>query len=81
MDIVLKQKFQSGDKVLVSARAGWSSDSVGTINGLPELVETLQGEDFYYWVKFDEPQHDLSVDGPYDTAQILSRSLSLLTLS
>jgi hypothetical protein len=65
--------FALGDRVRVpDAEAGWRHASTGRIVGGPEPVITLQGADFFYWVAFDSPQHDLSEDGPYERAQILS---------
>jgi hypothetical protein len=57
------------------ACGGWRNDSHGVIVAAPEPVQTVQGEDYFYLVQFDSPQHDLSDDGPYSTAQILSRCL------
>ena len=72
----MRQSFAIGERVSVSAAcAGWRDNSSGTICGGPEPVQTVQGEDYYYWVQFDSPQHDLSEDGPYYKAQILSRCL------
>lgn len=76
MNLRLKKQFKAGDRVEVSVEAGWRKDSVGIIKGLPEPVVTIQGDDIYYWVKFDEPQHDLSEDGPYEMAQVLSRFIT-----
>lgn len=72
----LLQTFAAGARVSVSAICGWRNDSTGVIVGEPESVATIQGEDYYYWVQFDTPQHDLSNDGPYYKAQILSRCLT-----
>jgi len=44
---------------------GWRNDCYGVIHDGLESVQTVQGEDFYYWVEFDVPQHDLSDGGPY----------------
>lgn len=68
----LKQEFSSGARVVVSAAGGWKRDALGTVKGPPEVTETVQGEGFTYWIEFDEPQHDLSDDGPYGKAQVLS---------
>ncbi len=78
MDLQLKKQFITGERVRVSADAGWRMEFVGVIKGFPEPVVTIQGEDFYYLVKFEEPQHDLSEDGPYEMAQILSRFITKL---
>jgi hypothetical protein len=73
----LLQSLAIGTRVLISARcAGWRNDVHGVICGGPEPVETMQGPDYFYWVKFDSPQHDLSDDGPYDKAQILGCCLA-----
>lgn len=72
----LKRRLEIGCKVEVSAEGGWAKNCVATVESGPESVETRQGEDYFYWVVFDEPQHDLSDDGPYESAQILSRYLT-----
>ena len=69
----LRRMFRLGDRVVVSSTGGWRRDALGVIVAGPEPIETLQGEDFYWWVEFLVPEHDLSDDGPYSTAQILSR--------
>ncbi len=72
-----QQLFAIGTQVLVSATCGgWRDDSHGVISSVPEPVKTVQGEDYFYWVQFDTPQHDLSNDGPYRKAQILSCCLT-----
>jgi hypothetical protein len=69
--------FAIGARVWVSAScAGWRSDSLGTVVDMPEAVQTVRGEDHFYWVRFDSPQHDLSDDGPYDRAQVLGCCLT-----
>jgi hypothetical protein len=66
------QNLAIGSRVLVSARcAGWRNDFHGVICGGPEPVETIRGPDYFYWVQFDSPQHDVSEDGPYYKAQVL----------
>ena len=70
-----KKDFEIGNFVVVSAEGGWREDSEGEIIGGPEPIQTLQGSDYNYWVRFSEPAHDLSDDGPYESAQILSRFL------
>ena len=73
----MKQDFSMGTRVLVSAVCGgWRNDCLAVISSTPESIQTVQGEDYSYWVKFDTPQHDLSNDGPYYKAQILSRCLT-----
>ena len=72
----MRQHFAVGARVLVSGTCGgWRNDSRGVIVAAPEPVQTVQGEDYFYWVQFDSPQRDLSDDGPYTKAQILSRCL------
>ncbi|GLS05432.1 hypothetical protein GCM10007860_25850 [Chitiniphilus shinanonensis] len=69
----LRQHFPAGTRVVVSGvGAGWRNNPVGTVCGDPEPVQTVRGEDYYYWVRFDTPQHALSDDGPYCLAQVLS---------
>lgn len=69
----LRKTFTLGSKVVVSAKGGWQNDAIGVVVAGPEPVSTLQGEDFYWWVEFLQPQRDLGNDGPYNKAQILSR--------
>lgn len=72
----LRKALAQRDRVRIPGpEAGWRQPTFGCIVDGPELVSTLQGEDFYYWIEFDTPQHDLSGDGPYRRAQILSRYL------
>jgi len=74
----MRQAFDIGTRVFVSATCGgWRNDSHGVITSAPESVQTVKGEDYFYWVQFDAPQHDLSDDGPYYKAQILSRCLTI----
>jgi hypothetical protein len=73
----MRQTFAVGTRVFVSATCGgWRADSHGVIRSGPETVQTVQGADYFYWVEFDVPQHDLSDDGPYYKAQILSRCIT-----
>ena len=73
----LRQRFVAGTRVVISGPCGgWRDDLVGTIRGDPVSVQTVQGEDYFYWVEFDTPQHDLGDDGPYYKAQVLSRCLA-----
>jgi len=73
----LRQAFGIGVRVVVAGEcAGFRKNASGTVCEGPEPVQTLQGEDFFYWVEFDTPQHDLSNNGPYPKAQILSRCLT-----
>ena len=76
MSVELKRAFALGTKVVVSAKCGWRNDCSGTIVSEPEPIATLQGEDWSYWVQFDAPQEDLSNDGPYRRAQVLSRCIT-----
>lgn len=72
----LKKRFSIGTSVVVSKEGGWQKNSYGTVARGPEPVKTLLGVDYYYWVKFDKPENDLSDDGPYYEAQVLSRFVS-----
>lgn len=73
----MRQHFAVGARVTVSGVCGgWRTDTCGVICAAPDPIQTMQGEDYFYWVLFDSPQHDLSNDGPYFKAQILSRCLS-----
>ena len=71
----IRNKFDVGDRVLVSSGGGWEKDFIGTITDGPNSVETRQGEDYMYWVSFEEDQKDIDGDGPYYKAEILSRYL------
>jgi hypothetical protein len=72
-----RQVFSQGNRVRVAAAfGGWLKESVGVICGTPAPVQTVQGEDFFYWVQFDVPQFTADKDGPYEKAQILSCCLS-----
>ncbi len=72
----LRKKLNLGERVTVSREAGWENDCEGIIASEPELVKIAEGEDYWYFVAFDIPQHDLSSDGPYSKAQILSKYLT-----
>jgi len=74
---MLKQEFSPNTRVIVASAGGWRKDAPGTIKGAPEITQIIQGEAFTYWIEFDEPQHDLSDDGPYRKAQVLSLYLRL----
>ncbi len=69
--------YESGSRVVVSTQGGWKNNGSGTIVGKAEPVTTLQGDDYYYWVEFDEPQEDINGPDKYYKAQILSRYLSM----
>jgi len=71
----LKQELPAGTRVFVSSQGGWRGDCLGFVRGDAESVQTVQGEDYFYWVEFDTPQHDLSEGGPYRKAQVLARYL------
>jgi hypothetical protein len=73
MPAQLRKTFRLGAKVVVSAKGGWRRDALGVIVAGPDPIETLQGQDLYWWVEFAVPEHDLDGDGPYYKAQILSR--------
>ena len=75
----IRQEFASGEKVTVSGAGGWKRDAHGVIVGGPEAVTTRQGEDYFYWVEFDEPERDLDGDGPYYKAQVLSQYITRRT--
>jgi hypothetical protein len=71
--------FAVGARVRVPAEAGWRTDFVGTITARPpRQVTTTTGDDWFYWVDFDEGQYDVDGDGPYVDAEILSSYLSPL---
>lgn len=74
-----KKEFNVNDKVVVSAEGGWKRDCNGTICGVPELVETIQGPEYYYWVEFDEAEEDVNGPDQYSKAQILSQYISYAT--
>jgi len=69
----LRKKYKTGDIVVIAEKGGWQPDTRGIVIGGPETVWTRQGADYYYWVEFSIPAYDLSDDGPYEKAQILSR--------
>jgi hypothetical protein len=67
--------FALHDRVIVSSGGGWKRASSATVVSEPEPVQTLQGPEFYYWVRFDEPQETIDGDDAYYKAQVLSRYL------
>ncbi len=79
----MRQQLPLGTRVIVSgACGGWRADSRGVICGGPEPIQTVQGEDYFYWVQFDVPQYDGDDDGPYSKASNtkslpLARDLSM----
>lgn len=72
------KKLRVGDRVRVSADAGWRQDAFGVVQYERGLIRTRQGIDQFYFVRFDTPQDDLSEDGPYLGGEILSRHLTKL---
>jgi len=79
MTETLRRTFSIGARVCVSAKGGWQRDAPGVVIAGPESVQTLQGEDFYWWVEFLQPERDLDNDGPYSKAQVLSRYIQNAT--
>jgi hypothetical protein len=57
----------------------WPAEPLGTvtdgIEGHYTVVETRQGPERTYFIRFDEPQRDPDGDGPYETSQVLERYL------
>ncbi|MEZ0223357.1 MAG: hypothetical protein ACAH83_02300 [Alphaproteobacteria bacterium] len=76
--ISLQKKFVIGDRVIVNKEGGWKRNCLGTICGGPEDVKILQGSEYYYWVKFDEPEQDINGPHEYSKAQILSQYIDAL---
>ena len=72
----IEQSLTNGTRVTVLAEGGWRKDFKGLVCGAPETIRTKQGNELAYWIEFDEPQHDLSEDGPYQKAQVLRRYIS-----
>ena len=72
---MLKKPFAIGDTVRVVDHWDWPSTPVGIVSSVADPITTLQGEDYHYWVRFDPPARDGDGDGPYKSAQILSRYL------
>jgi len=72
----LRKTFSIGAKVRVSKKGGWQRDAFAVVIAGPEPVTTRQGEDYYWWVEFVEPERDAEDDGPYHQAQILSRYIA-----
>jgi len=64
--------FKLGTRVVVSSEGGWKNDFSGTICSEAEPVETLQGNENFFWVEFEEPQEDINGSEKYTRAQILS---------
>jgi hypothetical protein len=68
----------------VHAPTPWPTEPTGTVvydsaDGAFSIVMTRDGPELQYWVSFDEPQCDADGDGPYVSAQVLSRYLELLS--
>ena len=74
----LKREFSIGDKVRIEEDWGWAGSPIGIVSSVPELTATLQGEDYTYWIRFDPAVRDSDGDGPYKSAQVLSRGLVLV---
>ena len=74
----LGKNFAVNDRVMVLSTGGWKQRAYGKIGSPPEVVETMQGPDFFYWVIFDEPQEDINGPCKYSKAQILSCHLALV---
>lgn len=55
----------------------WPDEPAGTV-GTFDMVETMQGPERTYWVRFEEPQRDVDGDGPYRESQVLERYLERL---
>ena len=72
----LMKNFQIGQSVVVSSAGGWKVDAPGTIVAGPEPISTRQGDEYYYWVEFDQPQQDINGPDEYTRAQILSRYIN-----
>lgn len=72
---VLKE-ISVNSRVRVLEQGGWPSSPVGTVvYGPTEKIQTSSGIDWFYCVKFDEPTHDTSPDGPYIMSEVLSQDL------
>lgn len=60
----------------------WPAEPTGTLEPIgPEPfteIETQFGHDRMYFVRFDEPQHDVDGDGPYESSQVLGKYLEAL---
>lgn len=42
---------------------------------LARVVNTVDGPELSYWIRFDSPQLDAEGDGPYESAEVLDRYL------
>ena len=56
----------------------WPAEPTGRIAGDLDdatwaTVNTRQGPERMWWVRFDEPLHDAEGDGPYKESQVLER--------
>lgn len=71
-------EFRIGDRVSVSLLGGWKTSFPGTISRHPDPVRTLQGDTYFYWVAFDEPQACVDDDDEYTEAQVLGCYLTPL---
>ena len=72
----MKKAFALGTRVVVSKDGGWQRDAKGVVVAGPEVIQTLQGEDYYWWVEFEEPERDINGPDQYRKAQILSRYIT-----
>jgi hypothetical protein len=71
-------EFRIGDRVSVSSRGGWKTTFPGTISRHPEPIRTLQGDEYFHWVAFDQPQACIDGDDEYVEAQVLGCYLTHL---
>ena len=70
--------LRPGGRVRIALTYHWAQGARGTIvshRGSPRTVEALGGPILFYWVWFDEAQHDADGDGPYVSAEIDARYL------
>jgi len=74
----MQKRFSIGERVVVSKEGGWKRNCVGTICGGPEDIKTLQGPEYFYWVKFDNPEQDVNDAHEYSKGQILSQYINRL---
>ena len=85
------EDLRAGDRVLVHRHptlgpGPWPAEPSGTVKihplaeagHLARATDTTSGRRWFYWVVFDEPQHDAEGDGPYPESEILDRYLERL---
>jgi hypothetical protein len=79
-----------GDRIKISENYHWAKNEIGEITKPPDfiteladgwkqnvrVVKYLNGDLFFYWVKFDNPQLDSDGDGPYQFAEIESNYIT-----